>query len=58
MAWRLTITERLADTLRFCARGALLINVILLAVASIYLVAKLIWYFLRYLDRTVFAHPW
>jgi hypothetical protein len=58
MAWHQKITDNLADFLRFLARGALMLNGILLAFASIYLVAKVIWFGLRYIDKVIFSNPW
>ena len=56
--WKQRITEKLVDLLRFCVRGMLMANGMLLAVGLTYLVAKLIYFFLRYLDRTVFHSAW
>lgn len=57
-AWRQKFTEILADVLRFSIHGAMLLNGIIIALASMYLVGKLVFFFLRYLDRTIFAKPW
>lgn len=56
--WRQKMTEVLADLLRFSVRGALMINGILLALATVYFVAKFLFFTLRYADRTVFSAPW
>ena len=58
MSWKLKITDQWAEKLRFTVRGALFINAILVSIASIYIVAKLLWFMVRFLDRTIFAHPW
>lgn len=58
MAWGRNITDKLADVLRFAVRGALLIDGIAIAVASVYVVVKLCWFTIDYLDRSVFAEPW
>lgn len=58
MAWRPRLTDRLADVLRGCARGALLVNGIIFAFASIYVGIKFIWHLVRFLDRTIFSKPW
>ena len=52
------MTDGLADGLRFCVRGALLLDGIILALASIYLTLKLAVFTLRYLDRVWFSSPW
>ncbi len=58
MAWRRKLTDTLADLLRFAVRGALLIDGIALAVASVYIVAKLCWFSVEYLDSRIFSAPW
>jgi len=58
MAWRQKITDALADLLRFAAIGALLIDGIALAVASVYVTTKLCWFSVQFLDRWLFAEPW
>ncbi len=58
MLWRQKITDRLADYLRFAVRAALLINGITLAFASVYVIVKLCWFTLRFLDKWLFAKPW
>lgn len=58
MNWRQNLTVLLADILRFTIRGALLTNGILMSIGLVYVVCKLVWYSLRFLDRTVFANPW
>ena len=58
MAWHQKATERAADVLKFAARGALLVNGILLTLASVYVVVKFCWFTLRWLDRVIFSSPW
>lgn len=58
MSWRVTITTQWADILRFVARGLLLLNGIFAALAATYVGAKFLWFFVRYLDRTLFSAPW
>ncbi len=58
MAWGRKITDTLADVLRFAMRGALLIDGIAIAGASVYVVVKMCWYTLKYLDSSLFAEPW
>ena len=58
MSWRQKLTDRLADVLRFIVRGALLMNCILASLASVYFVAKLLWWTIRWLDKVIFSAPW
>jgi hypothetical protein len=58
MAWHQKLTENMADLLRFLARGALLVNAIVLALASVWFIAKFVWFTINFLNRTMFSHPW
>lgn len=58
MQWKRVFTDGLAETLRFCIRGALILDGIILALASIYLTSKLTFFLVRYLDRVWFSSPW
>jgi len=58
MPWKLKLTDQWVDKCRFALRAALFINAMLLALASIYVTGKLIWFGLQFLNRTVFASPW
>ncbi|HOX02151.1 MAG TPA: hypothetical protein P5555_07320 [Candidatus Paceibacterota bacterium] len=58
MTWTTKITDRVAEGLRFAVRGALLINAIIAAVASIYFTTKFVFFLIRYLDRILFSQPW
>lgn len=58
MAWRQRVTDCLADILRFAIHGALLVNGIAVAVASVFVVVQACWFFLRFLNRTIFSEPW
>jgi hypothetical protein len=58
MAWQRRITEILTDTLRLLARAALLINLIVLACASVYVCIRFSLRLLEYLDAKLFANPW
>lgn len=58
MNWKLELTQTLADALRFCIRGALILDGIILALASIYVTCKLAFFLVRYLDRVWFSAPW
>ena len=52
MAWKRQITDAMGDVLRFLARGSLLLNCILLSVA------KVLWFTIRFLNRTIFQSDW
>lgn len=58
MTWKPKLTEHLADTLRFIAKGALLTDGILLALASIYLTVRFCHRAVQYLDIRFFSTPW
>ena len=58
MAWNPKATERLADVLRFIIAVALLVDGIILALASMYFVLRFCWFALRWLDRVAFSKPW
>lgn len=58
MNWKPEFTEHLADILRLIAKGALLMNCIILALSSTYLTARLCYRFVQYLDRVLFNHSW
>jgi hypothetical protein len=58
MAWHQTITDRLADILKFCARGAILISSIACAFTATYIVLKLCYFTARWLDKVIFVKPW
>ncbi len=57
-AWAQRTTEHLADALRFASRGALLLNGIIVSLGSIYVVVKLVYFTIRWLDRMLFSQPW
>jgi hypothetical protein len=58
MAWKQKLTDQWADKLRFAVRGTLFVNAILISITSVYVVAKLLWFLVALLNRTVFAHYW
>ena len=58
MSWRTRLTDTFADLLRFAARAALLLSGIGLSVAATYVVLKVCWFAVRYLDRTIFSEAW
>jgi hypothetical protein len=58
MAWHQTITDRLVEILKFCARGAVLISAIACAFTGTYIVVKLCFWTARWLDKVWFSKPW
>ncbi len=58
MSWKANVTEKLADTLRFMAKACMLISGIALSLAGTYIVLKIAWHSVRFLDRTIFSEPW
>ncbi len=58
MSWKTNVTDKLADMLRFMAKACMLISGIALSLAGTYVVLKLAWHFVRFLDRTIFSEPW
>ena len=56
--WKVKITDQWADKCRFAVRGALFVNAMLLALASIYVTAQFVWHFIGFLNRTIFSAPW
>lgn len=58
MAWQQLVTDTLANGLRFFIRAAILVNGIALSLGSVYVMGKLIWFSIQFLDRTIFSKPW
>lgn len=58
MSWKTNVTDTLVDLLRFMVRACMLISGIALSLAGTYIVLKVAWHFLRFLDRTIFSEPW
>lgn len=58
MAWAQQTIDRMADILRFAARGALRIATIAVSVGVTYVVVKVSWFGARWLDRIWFSKPW
>jgi hypothetical protein len=58
MSWRQKLTESMADVLRFLVRGAIIIDAIAISVASVYVVVKLCWWTVQWLDKVLFSAPW
>ncbi len=58
MSWRTRVTDTLADLLRFAGRAAFLVSGIAISIATTYVVLKICWFTVRFLDRTIFDGPW
>lgn len=58
MAWHGTLADHLSTYLRFTIRAALLVGVIALAIGAAYVVVKLSYFTVEYLDATLFSKPW
>jgi hypothetical protein len=58
MTWKQKLVDTLTEGLSFCVRGALLLDGIILALASIYVTCKLAFFTLRLLDRVWFGSRW
>lgn len=58
MAWRTNLADLIADVLRLLARAALLFALIVLSVGACVLITKLVYFFVRYCNRTIFGEPW
>lgn len=58
MSWRKTISENIADLLRFLGYGFLILDGIILALFSFWFVCKFIWQLVNWLDRVMFSEPW
>lgn len=58
MNWREKLTDKLSNLLRFCVQGALIVDGLIIALASVYVVLKLALFSTRYLNRTLFSAPW
>jgi len=57
--WNHTLTNRLADWLRFAIRGSVLIAGIAATLGFTYVTVKLCWFTVRWLDRVWFGNgPW
>ncbi len=58
MAWAQKTLDRMADILRFAARGAMLIAAIAVSVTVTYVIVKVCWFGARWLDRIWFREQW
>lgn len=58
MAWKQTTITLLADLLKLSARMCIFIDGILLSLFSIWLCAKILYFAINWLNRTIFGNPW
>ena len=58
MSWPHKLTDKMADVLRFVIRGTFIFGGIAMALALTYILIKLCWYLIRWLDHTLFLHNW
>jgi len=58
MAWKTRTTERIAEWLALVGWGACLISAIALSFGLTWFVCKFVWFFCRFLNRTIFKSPW
>ena len=58
MSWKQATMAVMADILRFLGRSAILIDVFLISIFSVWLIAELLWHTAQWLDRTLFSGPW
>ncbi len=58
MSWKRKGMEILVDSLRYCGRAAMAINLILISVFSVWFVAKFLWHTVGWLNRTLFSSSW
>ena len=57
MSWQNHLSEKITDVLRVCPRCALLLNGILIAGGSVYVVAKLVIWTVHWINARIF-HGW
>ncbi len=58
MQWNVNITERWGEIIRFALKAAFLLNVVMLAVFSVWFTGRLLWRLHQYLARAWFGYPW
>ena len=58
MSWGKSVTEKIADVMRFLAYACLAIDLIALAGFTVWFSMKFLYFFLRFLNRTIFNNPW
>ena len=58
MLWQEPATARLLGVLRFFVSAAMLLQGIAITAGLVYVVSKLVYFSVRYLDSTLFSKPW
>jgi hypothetical protein len=58
MSWKIKITDEWTNKMRFAIRAVLFLNALILAAASVWFTAKVVWFMIRFLSRTIFSAPW
>ena len=58
MSWKQNVATLLADMLRLSIRACLFIDGILIALASIWLCGKCLYFSMNWLNRVCFNSPW
>lgn len=58
MSWKQTLARFIADALRLSITVCLFIDGILIALFSIWFVAKFLYQTMNWLSETLFNHPW
>jgi len=56
--WKQDITTLLAEILRLSIRACLLVDGILIAMATVWFCGKFLYYSVNWLNRTMFDSPW
>jgi hypothetical protein len=58
MNWKSGFFDKIGDFLRFIGYACLAVDVIVLALFSLWFTSKFVWFFIGWLDRVMFAHKW
>lgn len=58
MAWEKTAADFMADMLRMSIRVCIFIDGIMIALASMWVCWKLLYFSIMFLNRTLFSSPW
>ncbi len=58
MSWKQKGIEILVEVLRYFARAAMAINLILISIFSVWFVARFLWHTMGWLNRTLFSSSW
>jgi len=58
MSWQKNVTEKISDVMRFLAYACLATDLIVLAGFTVWFSGKFLYFFVRFLNRTIFGNPW